>query len=170
MKILLILIILCLNAAVLLGQEKKELYDPSVDGIKQLNEAIDKARNEKKHVLVQVGGNWCPWCIRFNKFCTETPTVDSILKANYIVIHLNFSNENKNLPALEKLGYPQRFGFPVFVVLNGKGERLHTQDSGLLEKEKSYDTTKVVTFLKNWTPEAVDPENYKPADETNHQQ
>lgn len=165
MRTLSILIILCLNFAVLFGQEKKELYDPSIDGIKQLNEAVAKARIEKKHVLVQVGGNWCPWCLRFNKFCTETPSVDSLLKSNYVVIHLNYSKENKNLPALEKLGYPQRLGFPVLVVLNGKGDRLHTQDSGLLEKEKNYDTTKVVTFMKNWTPDALDPENYKPDEE-----
>lgn len=166
MRTLSILIILCLNTAILFGQEKKELYDPAIDGIKQLGEAVTMAATENKHVLVQVGGNWCPWCIRFNKFCTETPTIDSILKANYVVIHLNYSKENKNLPALEKLGYPQRFGFPVLVVLNGKGERLHTQDSGLLEKEKSYDINKVMTFLGNWNPAAIDPDIYKPIEDS----
>ena len=161
MKIISFLILIGINVALLSAQDKKELYDPSVDGIKQLNEVVAKAGTENKHVLVQVGGNWCPWCVRFNKFCTETPVVDSLLKSDFIVIHLNYSKENKNLSSLERLGYPQRFGFPVLVVLNGKGERLHTQDSGYLEKDKGYDTTKVVTFLKNWTPDAVDPENYK---------
>jgi len=161
MKTVSILIILCLNFTILYAQENKNLYDPAIDGIKQLDEAISKANSEKKHVFVQVGGNWCPWCIRFNKFCNETPSVDSILKANFVVIHLNYSKENKNIKSLEKLGHPERFGFPVIVILNGKGERLHTQDSGLLEKEKSYDPEKVKTFLNNWTSEAVNPENYK---------
>jgi hypothetical protein len=59
-------------------------------------------------------------------------------------------------------GYPNRFGFPVFVVLDGNGKQIHIQDSGLLEYAKApgYDTTKVVTFLKMWNVKAVDPATY----------
>jgi thioredoxin-related protein len=166
MKYIILIGLLFVCSITLFSQEKIELYNTAIDGIKQINEAVVKAKTENKHVLVQVGGNWCPWCIRFNKFCTETPKIDSILKSCFVVIHLNYSRENSNYPSLVKLGYPQRFGFPVLVVLNGKGERLHTQDSGFLEKDKGYDTLKVVTFLKNWTTEALNPENYKPIDET----
>ena len=34
---------------------------------------------------------------------------------------------------LAKYGYPQRFGFPVFIVLDGNGNRIHTQNSAYLE-------------------------------------
>jgi hypothetical protein len=34
------------------------------------------------------------------------------------------------------LGNPQRFGFPVFVIIDGDGNVLHTQDSALLEQGK----------------------------------
>ncbi|GAB6279950.1 MAG: hypothetical protein STSR0006_19930 [Lentimicrobium sp.] len=57
--------------------------------------------------------------------------------------------------------YPQRFGFPVFVILNQKGERIHTQDSGLLESGENYDDKKVIQFLKNWSPKALDPSLYE---------
>jgi hypothetical protein len=50
---------------------------------------------------------------------------------------------------------PQRFGFPVLVVLNSNGQRIHTQDSGLLESGDGYDPKKVIGFLKNWTPAAL---------------
>lgn len=162
MKNLLILYVSMLIPLCSFTQEKQVLYNPSLDGMKQVDEAVAKAREEKKHVMVQVGGNWCPWCIRFNKFCNETASVDSILKADYIVIHLNYSKENKNMLSLERLGHPERFGFPVFVVLNSNGERIHTQDSGLLEKEKSYDPGKVITFLTNWNAKAIHPDTYKP--------
>lgn len=148
------------------SQEKVEIYNTTIDGMKQLDEAIVKASKEKKHLLVQVGGNWCPWCVRFNKFLADVPQIDSVMKSSYILVHLNYSRENRNYPALARLGYPQRFGYPVLVVVNGKGERLHTQDSGLLEKDKGYDTLKVATFLKNWSPNALNPENYKPIDES----
>ena len=136
---------------------QQPIYNVSIDGYQQLLQAVDSASRTRKHVLVQVGGNWCPWCIRFHQFCKNVPQIDSILKSAYVYVLLNYSRENKNERALEWLEYPQRFGFPVLVVLDTKGRRIHTQDSGLLEKEKSYDTLKVFTFLKNWTPTAIKP-------------
>ena len=84
-----------------------------------------------------------------------------LLTANYVYYHLNYSPENKNLDYLKKLGYPQRFGFPVFVVLDAEGKQLHTQDSALLEKGNGYDSEKVKSFLRNWAPGAFDERHYK---------
>jgi hypothetical protein len=74
---------------------------------------------------------------------------------------VNYSKENKNPDILADLGYPQRFGFPVLVILDGNGNRLHTQNSAYLEQEKAYSMETVIEFLKQWTPAALDPENYK---------
>ena len=60
-----------------------------------------------------------------------------------------------------QLGYPQRFGFPVFIVLNEKGERIHLQNSEYLEDgKKSYSHEKVLAFLEMWTPRALNPAMY----------
>ena len=58
---------------------------------------------------------------------------------------------------LKRLGNAGRFGYPVLVVLNGEGQVVHIQDSGLLEEGKSYNQTKVLDFFKHWTPKAVNP-------------
>ena len=51
-----------------------------------------------------------------------------------------------------KYGYAQRFGFPVFIILDGKGGRVHTQNSAYLEDgKKSYDPEKVLDFLEQWS-------------------
>jgi hypothetical protein len=84
-----------------------------------------------------------------------------LLNDNYVLYHLNYSKENKNLEYLKKLGYPQRFGFPVLVVLNADGKQLHTQDSALLEKGNGYDEEKVKSFLRSWAPGAFDEMHYK---------
>jgi thioredoxin-related protein len=138
-----------------------KLYNPAANVKKDVATAVAKAKKEGKNVLIQVGGNWCIWCYRYDGFVKGDTALHRITNENYVVYHLNYSKENKNLDDLKELGFPQRFGFPVFVVLNQKGERLHTQDSGLLEKEKSYDADKVKTFLKAWAPAALDPTNYK---------
>jgi len=137
------------------------LYDPSAPAEKEITDAVHKAKAEGKHVMLQAGGNWCGWCIRFDKFCKDDPRIDSSLRSAYIIVHLNFSKENYYLPVFARFGYPQRFGFPVFIILDGEGKQLHVQNSSYLEKEKSYDRDKVLGFLEDWSPLAFDPSRYK---------
>lgn len=142
-------------------KQEAKIYDPAADAAADLRKAIATAGAEHKHVFLQVGGNWCPWCIKFDKLIAADARIDSILKADYIFLRINYSKENMNLPVLAQLGYPQRFGFPVFVILDQKGNRLHTQDSGLLEKGDHHDPALVLSVLRNWSPKALDPGKYK---------
>jgi len=147
------------------SQDKVKIYDPTANAEMQVNQAVAQASKEGKHVMLQIGGNWCIWCLRLNAFVHADLKIDSLLKADYVFVHLNYSPENKNLEMLKKLEYPQRFGFPVLVILDAKGRRLHTQDSGFLEAVKNteniyYDKQKVLAFLSKWSPSALKPENY----------
>ena len=45
----------------------KKVYKEDVNPIEQIDQAIVKAKSEGKFVICQVGGNWCPWCLRFWK-------------------------------------------------------------------------------------------------------
>jgi hypothetical protein len=60
-----------------------------------------------------------------------------------------------------KYGYPQRFGFPVFIILDENGNRIHTQNSAYLEEGKGYSKDKIAEFFEAWSPAALDPKNYK---------
>lgn len=143
------------------AQEKPKLYNPEANAQADIQNAVKKAQAEGKHVFLQIGGNWCSWCIKFNKFTTTDVQIDSLFKASYVIAHVNYSKENQNLALLEKLQYPQRFGFPVFLILNEKGERIHTQNSAYLEKGDGYDKTKIMEFLGAWNKNALDPKHYK---------
>jgi len=145
----------CLKA-----QEKITLYNPEADAHKELEMAIQKAQDQHKHVLIQVGGNWCPWCVRLHGVFESEAKIDSILKSDYVFILINYSKENKNEVVLADLGYPQRFGFPVLLVLDQEGNRLHTQNTAYLEKDKGYDTDKIIGFLFDWNEKALDPKSY----------
>lgn len=131
------------------------IYNPNADAAQDLEKAIAEANRQGKHVLVQIGGNWCPWCVKLHNLFTTDSTVAAVINKNYVLVKVNYSKENKNLEILNKLDKPQRFGFPVLVILNGNGQRIHTQDSGLLESGEGYDLKKVIGFLKNWTPDAI---------------
>ncbi len=143
------------------AQEKVSIYNPMANAKAELDAAVQQAKAQDKHVLVQVGGNWCPWCIRLHGFFKSEARVDSILNKDYVFVLVNYSKENKNPEVLASLGYPQRFGFPVLLVLDQNGQRLHTQDTGLLELDKGYDPEKITRFLLSWNVAALKAETYK---------
>ena len=134
------------------------IFDHKADAEQQINIAVSKAKAENKNVLIQLGGNWCSWCKKFYNLINTDKKIDSIIKSDYVFILVNWSKDNKNPEIMKRLEYPQRFGFPVLVVLNSDGKRIHTQDSGLLELDKGYDVKKVIEFLKGWTVKAMNNE------------
>ena len=155
-----IVIALVLVSFTVKAQENK-LYHPDANAEKDIAAAVKKAKQQNKFVLLQGGGNWCSWCIEFARFCKADPKIDSVLNAGFIWYHLNWSKENENKKIFAKYGYPQRFGYPVFIILNGKGERINTQNSEYLEDgKKSYNREKVIAFLEMWSPKALDPASY----------
>ncbi len=161
---------LILISGSLLAQEKKDqvqksyavnLYNPQANAKAEIDAATARAKKADKHVFLQIGGNWCSWCIAFHKLVEETPELKEYLNTNYETVLVNYSQENKNAAVLSSLGYPGRFGFPVFVILDGNGKVLHIQNSAYLEEGKGHSVKKVMEFLKGWTVAAIKPENNK---------
>ena len=142
----------------------KKVYDEDINPIEQIDQALVKARADGKFVICQVGGNWCPWCLRFADFITNDTTISKVINDNFEYIHVNYNprqsgGEEKARQAralMERLNNCGRFGFPVFVVLDQDGKVLHIQDSSFLEEGQGYDQEKVLRFFRNWTP-AVTP-------------
>jgi thioredoxin-related protein len=137
-----------------------KLYVVNTNAKNDIAAAVKQAKAENKLVLIQAGGNWCSWCLLFEKTVKNDVQLDSAIKANYIVYHLNFSNENQNDEIFTKYSYAQRFGFPVFLILDPKGKLIHTQNSSYLEEGKGYNKSKVMGFFSDWSVAAFDPKNY----------
>ena len=141
----------------------KKVYDEDLNPFEQIDQALVKAKSEGKFVICQVGGNWCPWCLRFADFITNDTTISKVIDENFVYIHVNYNprkseGEEKMQLAkamLQRLNNTARFGFPVFVVLDEEGKVIHIQDSSFLEEGQGYNQEKVLRFFKNWTPKAV---------------
>ena len=141
----------------------KKVYDESIDPMTQIDNAISKADRNGKFVISQVGGNWCRWCLMFADFISKDSEITELIDKNFEYIHVNYNPRERNDESkmkkaeamLARLGNPGRFGYPVFVVLDGDGKVIHIQDSSLLEEGNGYNKSKVMRFFSNWTPEAV---------------
>lgn len=166
MKRLLITAILMLMTVMTITAQTalKKVYNENIDPMEQIDKALVKAKANGKYVVCQVGGNWCPWCLRFADFAEKNQAVNKVINDNFVYIHVNYNPRKaggeeatkKAAKLMQRLDNPARFGFPVFVVLDANGKVLHTQDSSFLEEEKSYSEKKVLRFFNNWTPAAVE--------------
>ena len=150
-----ILVLVALLALQVSAYAQRKTYDENINAMEQIDNAVRKAAAEGKYVLCQVGGNWCPWCIRFAEYADTNAAVRKIIDENFVYIHVNWSKANKNPEAMKRLANPARFGFPVFVILDREGRPIHIQNSAYLEEGKGYSEKKVSEFLLNWTEKAV---------------
>ena len=140
------------------AEEKAKLpkpYNDKENAEAKIAELVKIAQAENKNIILQAGGNWCIWCLRFNQFVQTTPELKNMVDENYLYYHLNYSPENKNEKVFAKYDHPGvKFGYPVFVVLDKNGKMIHTQDSAILEEGKGYSVEKVKAFLQEWAPKS----------------
>lgn len=129
------------------GVEKSD-YNPSADAQAQLLEAKDSAELLGKNMLVQIGGDWCPWCVRLNAFIKGDAEILEYIQQHYVWVHIYYGKDNRNEVAMKMLGNPTNMGFPVFVVCAPDGTVLHHQSTGKLEAGKGYSRRAIMSFLQ----------------------
>ncbi len=135
-------------------ESERVKFDPSRNPKSDLKNAIALAEATNKRIILDVGGEWCIWCHRLDKFFEENADIKNFMKENFVVVKVNYSPENKNEKFLSK--YPKIPGYPHLFVLDKNGKFLHSQDTGKLESGKGYSKDSVMTFLNTWAIEKVD--------------
>ncbi|MCD6557132.1 MAG: thioredoxin family protein, partial [Bacteroidales bacterium] len=76
--------------------QREKLYDANIDGLQQFKDTQKQAKNEDKHIMIQIGGNWCSRCYKFHDFYTKDAILDSLINADYVVIRVNYDKSMKN--------------------------------------------------------------------------
>ena len=128
----------------------REKYDPSRDPAKDVAAAVALASKSGKRILLDVGGEWCPWCRKLDKCFAENEKIAAFLRTNFIVVKVNFSQEDQNKGFLSQ--YPAISGYPFLFVLDSAGKLLESQSTGELESGDHHDPGKVLDFLRKWAP------------------
>jgi thiol-disulfide isomerase/thioredoxin len=146
------------------GAPSGKVYDESADARTQITGAIDSAKSAGKRVLIQWGGNWCPWCLRMNDLMHQNADIAGVLEAGYVLIHVDCGRPaGKNLPLARFYNTGvEREGFPWLTVLDGDGKVIaNTGTRGFeLSPEKGHeeslklgeDPAKVLNFLRDNAP------------------
>ncbi|MCQ2254189.1 MAG: thioredoxin family protein [Bacteroidaceae bacterium] len=150
-----IIMMFCLLMSSVVDAQVNKVYDETVEPMVQIDQAVDKAKVSGRFVICQVGGNWCPWCLRLADFVMNDSEINSIIEQNFVYIHVNYPRKSATKALMNRLKNAGRFGYPALVVMNDKGEVIHIQDSSFLEENEGYNREKVLRFLRGWTPSAV---------------
>jgi len=125
-------------------------YDPARDPEADLKAAISQAQKEHKRILLEVGGEWCPYCRLLNKIIHENPQLLSRLESNFIVVKVNFSPDVKNEAFLSR--YPKIPSYPHIFVLDADGKLLLSQTPDDFMKDDKYVPDLVLAFVEKWGP------------------
>ncbi len=130
-------------------------FDPGSDPAKDLQAAMQRAQAEHKNILMDVGGNWCGWCLVLEKTLHEDPELEGLLEKNYVVLHVNWSKENENAKFLKR--YPEPAGYPSWYVLSPEGRLLKAEnDTSELEAnhklDQGYNKEALKKFLVKYAP------------------
>jgi thiol:disulfide interchange protein len=112
--------------------------------------AVERAQEEGKRILLQVGGHWCGWCKLLDLYFNDTEPVFQKLTEGFLIVKVNWSRENRNEAFLSQ--FPSIRGYPHIFVLEKDGTFLHSQSTGVLEEGRSYNLEAVLGFLDEWMP------------------
>lgn len=130
-------------------------FDPGSDPAKDLQAAMQRAQAEHKNILMDVGGNWCGWCLVLEETLHGDAELSALLERNYVVLHVNWSKENENAKFLRK--YPEPKGYPSWYVLSPEGKLLKAEnDTSELEAnhklDQGYSKEALKKFLVKYAP------------------
>ena len=132
--------------------EKAKVYDESADAKKQIADALARAKNENRRVLIQWGGNWCSWCIKLHNLYKSNQEIAKELAYEYDVVYIDTGRpEGKNIDLAKSYGFISG-GLPYLTVLDDSGKVIANQETGSFENKDQeakpgHDPEKVLAFL-----------------------
>lgn len=88
--------------------------------------ALEQGLRERKQLLVQLGGRWCPGCVVLARYLHRH---DAIIAKDYIHLKLDEQMPHNQKVYQRIVGREARLGsIPWFAIVNGDGKTLATSD------------------------------------------
>lgn len=123
-------------------------YDPKRDPISDGNDALKIALDNNRKVLIEVGGSWCAWCHKLDKFIHSHPQLKKDFFSTFVLLKVNVSEENSNKEFLKV--FPPAYGYPHMYVTDHQGRILESKDTADFLENKQYSVEKFYAFINQW--------------------
>lgn len=128
-----------------------DIYPASSQARADIASALHTAAATHKRVILDFGGNWCPDCVVLDRYFHDSRNLP-IVKANYVVVHVNVGQLDANVDLANRYGIPLKKGVPALAVLSSSGKLLYSQKSGEFEAMHNLESSALTQFLIRWKP------------------
>lgn len=128
-----------------------DIYPANADAKAEIRDAKARATSEHKRIILVFGANWCYDC-RVLDYVLRRPNLAELVQPNFIVIHIDTGEGDKNMDLVAQYKIPLKKGIPALAVLNSDGSLLYSQQNGEFEAARSMDPAVLTAFLKQWKP------------------
>lgn len=123
-------------------------FDPARDAFADGRDAIKRATASDRLILIELGGDWCKWCHKFDNFLNNNPEVKKELHNTFVLLKVNVSDENYNEEFLKV--FPRPYGYPHMYITQSNGQLLHSKDTGQFVVNGQYSVQKFKEFFILW--------------------
>ena len=130
-----------------------KLYDPVANAKAEIRETEARAARQHKRVLLVFGGNWCYDCHVLD-LAFHSGDIEPTLQRNYLLVHVDIGEYNKNLDLAEKYQIPLQKGVPAIAVVDAADKLVFSQQAGEFETARSMSPEQILDFLNKWKPPA----------------
>lgn len=113
MKLIISIITICLLAG---GTWAKD-----IDWQANYDSALEKAKKDKKPVMIDIYTDWCGWCKKLDRDTYSDKDVQAKLAKDFIAVKINPDENEKNALLEQRLG---RAGYPHIVFLDSDGKKI----------------------------------------------
>lgn len=121
-------------------------FPEDIDPERAIADALEKARDADKRVLVVFGADWCPDCWALDEILAH-PRVAPILGLNYELVRIGVGRKDRHLALGERYGVSIARAIPTAAILDERGEALWASKDAELGAARSMDPLEVATIL-----------------------
>jgi thioredoxin 1 len=123
-------------------------FKDDADAKKDIAEALNKAKNSKKLVLLDFGANWCGDCLVLSDKMKVEP-LKTLIENNFEMVHISV-NKKLNRDLVKKYDRITRKGIPSIVILSPKGDVLIKTLNGELEPSRSLSVNAITGIFEGF--------------------
>jgi len=111
-----------------------------------IDNALKKARTQKKILMIEFGANWCEDCLVLARTLEEGDT-KKYFKDHFFELRVDVGRFDRNLEIMKALGVEMN-AIPTAVFFDPDGSRIGATNKMELEPARKYGVRQILPFLK----------------------
>lgn len=127
------------------------IFSATADAKADISRALARAKRQNKRVLLDFGANWCFDCHVLDT-AFESRDIAPQLKKNFVLVHVDVGQYDKNLDLAQQYQIPLNQGIPSLAVLSSGNKLLYSSQHKEFEKARSMSPEEITEFLSKWKP------------------